>query len=366
MHDIARQLNAPVRVPLRERSYDIHIGSGLLSQAARLLGGEVTRAFIITHPQVDRLHGAALRAGLEGISVETIYVPTGERQKSVSRAHTLWRELVARGADRRATIIAFGGGVIGDLAGFVAATYLRGLSFIQLPTTLLAQVDASVGGKVAINLPEGKNLIGAFYQPSAVIADVSTLMTLRPRDYREGLAEVVKTAAIADADFCGWLRSELEAILTRDGPVLTHLVRRCCEIKARVVSEDETETNRRAILNYGHTVAHALESLSGYGRLRHGEAVAIGMVVAGRLSCRLGMLTEVEERAVAGLLTAMRLPTTIPGLAASALIAAMARDKKSQAGIPRFVLLRGLGQAEWGREVAPALVLDTLRAVGAT
>jgi 3-dehydroquinate synthase len=362
-----------VAVALGDRSYRIHVGRGLLAQSGRLIasppGG---RAFVITHAVVDRLHGGALSKGLGRLEAQKILVPVGERQKSLRRAALLWDELLARGADRRCLIIAFGGGVIGDLAGFVAATYMRGLPYLQVPTTLLAQVDSSVGGKVAINHPRAKNLIGAFHQPLAVIADVAVLGTLRPRDYREGVAEVVKTALIADADLFRWLEEQQGLVMARDPDALAYLVRRCCEIKAQVVAADERESGPRAMLNLGHTVAHALEALGGYGRLRHGEAVAIGMVVAARIARRLGrgqetrsFPTETEERLVR-LLGAFGLPTRIPGTPVGAILAAARADKKAIAGRPRFVLPRGIGRVEWDREVPVEVVKTALTETGAS
>jgi 3-dehydroquinate synthase len=340
---------------------------GLLGRSGDLIASAVgAQGFVITHPRIDRLHGDALRGGLGRFEAEAILVPAGERQKSLRRSGLLWDELLRRGADRSSVIVAFGGGVIGDLAGFVAASYMRGLPYVQIPTTLLAQVDSSVGGKVAINHPRAKNLIGAFHQPRLVIADVAVLSTLRPRDYREGLAEVVKTAAIADEGFFGWLERNRGAVLGRDPEALVSVVRRCCEIKAGVVKADERESGPRAILNFGHTVGHALESLTGYRALRHGEAVAIGMVGAARISRLLGLASEDEETRLVGLLAGFGLPTRIPGMAISDLLDAFRSDKKAVHGVPRFVLLEKVGSAGWGREVAPEVVRKALCGIGAT
>jgi 3-dehydroquinate synthase len=261
-------------------------------------------------------------------------------------------------------VVAFGGGVIGDLAGFVAATYMRGVPYVQIPTTLLAQVDSSVGGKVAINHPRAKNLIGAFHQPRLVIADVTVLSTLRSRDYREGLAEVVKTAAIADADLFSWLEQNHAAVLARGAEALTFVVRRCCEIKAGVVEADERESGPRAILNFGHTVGHALEALAGYGVMRHGEAVAVGMTAAARISRLLGLLSGDDEDRLVGLLSACALPTRLPVIPVAAVLDAMRADKKAVRGRPRFVLLRGIGRAEWGCEAPPEVVQKALADLG--
>ncbi|MFB3882009.1 MAG: 3-dehydroquinate synthase [Armatimonadota bacterium] len=354
-------------VALGARSYEIHVEPGALARAGRVIeaaaGG---RGFVITDGRVEVLHGAALRAGLGRFRAETIIVPAGERQKSLRRAGMLWEELLRRGADRESVVVAFGGGVVGDLAGFVAATYMRGLPFVQIPTTLLAQVDSSVGGKVAINHPRAKNLIGAFHQPRAVIADVSVLQTLRRRDYREGIAEAVKTAVIADPAFYGWLEANQRAVASRDPSALCHLVSRCCELKARVVESDERESGRRALLNFGHTVGHALESLTGYGRLRHGEAVSVGMVAAARLSRLLGLLSSEDERRLVSLLAEFGLPTTIPGIGASAILEQIKLDKKARAGVPELVVLKAIGKARWGVQVGPRVLRAALRRAGAT
>ena len=363
---MSEQLRCALVVDLGDRSYEIHIGAGMLARAGDFVsavGG--SRGFVMTHPVIARLHGETLARGLEALQVETILVPAGERQKSLRRASALWDELLRRGADRSSVVIAFGGGVIGDLAGFVAATYMRGVPYVQIPTTLLAQVDSSVGGKVAINHPAGKNLIGAFHQPRLVVADVSVLSTLRARDYREGLAEAVKTAVIADADLFDWLERNAVALSRRNVSPVSHLVRRCCEIKAEVIRADERDSGPRAILNFGHTVGHALESITGYRRLRHGEAAAMGMVAAARIARLLGLLPgECEER-LARLLSSFRLPTGIPGTPAGAILDAMRFDKKSVGGVPRFVLPRAIGEMELGFAVPEALLRRALKEVGA-
>ena len=353
-------------VELGTRSYDLHIGPRLLPRAGELVRAALPsrRAFVITHPIIARRHGESLLPSLR--SAEVILVPSGERQKSLRRAARLYDELLSRGADRRSVIIAFGGGVIGDLAGFVAATYMRGLAYVQLPTTLLAQVDASVGGKVAVDHPQAKNLIGAFHQPHLVIADSEVLHTLRARDYRAGLAEVVKHGVIADAALFAWMEASVSAISRRDPEAIGHMVWRSCEIKADVVRQDESESGLRAILNCGHTVGHALESITGYRALRHGEAVAIGLVTAARLSELMGLC----ERGVAGkierLLDRLGLPTRIPGTAAGEILRAMQSDKKAVGGTLRFVLTRGLGRVEIVSEVPREALVAALLATGAT
>ncbi len=297
---------------------------------------------------------------------QTLHVPSGERQKSVRRAAALWGALLAAGADRGAVLIAFGGGVIGDLAGFVAATYMRGVPFVQVPTTLLAQVDSSVGGKVAVNIPGAKNLVGAFYQPRLVLADPTLLKTLRARDYRAGLGEVVKHGAIADADLFSWLEANTRPLARRHPPAISHVVRRSCAIKADVVRADERESGLRAILNFGHTVGHALETTAGYGVLRHGEAVAIGMVAAARIAGLLGTCPpHVADRLVA-LLDALRLPTRIAHMPLSRILSAMRSDKKTLRGIPRFVLPREIGVVQPGCEVPAHIVETALLQLGAS
>ena len=361
------QLSSPLRVDLGQHSYEIHVAPDALRHAGRLIASAVGGSgFIITHPRIERLHGKTLRRGLGHLHAETILVPAGERQKSLRRAGLLWDELLRRKADRESVVIAFGGGVIGDLAGFIAATYMRGLPFVQVPTTLLAQVDASVGGKVAINRPAAKNLIGAFYQPRLVIADVSVLSTLSVRDYREGLAEVVKTALIADPAFFEWLEVNRATVLARDAETLAFLVHRCCEIKAAVVQADERESGPRAVLNLGHTIGHALESVTGYRALRHGEAVAIGMAAAARVSGLLGRFSQANERRLLGLLAAFGLPIRVPGIPAAEIAGTLCTDKKAVGGVPRFVLLRDIGQIEWGQEVAPEVVQKALIELGAS
>jgi len=360
-------MDARVDVDLGDRSYPIHIGAGVLARAREWLPADETgRCFAITHPIIARLHGEALERGMAGRPPEVILVPSGERQKSVRRASALWDELLERGADRRSTIIAFGGGVIGDLAGFVAATYMRGVPYVQIPTTLLAQVDSSVGGKVAVNRPGGKNLVGAFYQPRLVIADVGVLATLRARDYREGLAEVVKHAVIADPQLFEWLETHHGEILKREAGILTELVRCNCEIKAGVVRADEREAGFRAILNFGHTAGHAIESVMKYGALRHGEAVSIGMVVASRIGRIRGLTDDRLEGALVDLLAKFGLPTQVPNVSASTILGRMSSDKKSLGGVPRFVLPRALGKMELGCEVPADIVEKALVECGAS
>ncbi len=358
----------PVRVELGDRSYEIHVGPGLLARSGELIAASAGsgRRFVVTHPLVERLHGEALRRGLGGAPCEIILVPSGERHKSLRRAAALWDALQAAGADRRSVVVAFGGGVIGDLAGFAAAAYMRGIAYVQIPTTLLAQVDSSVGGKVAVNHPAAKNLIGAFHQPRLVLADAAVLRTLRARDYRSGLAEVVKHAALADAEMFAWLETDVRAVVDRDPSAIAHMVRRSCEIKAEVVRSDERESGPRALLNFGHTVGHALESVMDYRALRHGEGVAIGMVAAARIGQQLGTCSPQVGDRLASLLEALRLPTRIPGTPASGILDAMRSDKKAVGGAPRFVLPRAIGRVEAGCEVPPETVRRVLVELGAS
>src|SRR5580704_10099899 len=339
-----------VRVDLGERSYDILIGKGLLSQAARYLRplklGK--RGVIITDTNVEPLYAGALcdALGKGGFAAEVLSVPAGEASKSLRQANRLFEKLPALGLDRHSFLIALGGGVVGDLAGYVAACYLRGIALVQIPTSLLAQVDSSVGGKTGVNLPQGKNLVGAFYQPKLVLADTDTLGTLPERELRSGFAEVIKHGAIRDMAFFEWLEHEYKRVLALDPEAVAHVVRRCCEIKAEVVSADERESGLRAILNFGHTVGHAMETLSDYTGLLHGEAISMGMCAGTQLSLMHGGFNETEAKRLRGLIAASGLPTRLgrtfrPG----ELLEATRLDKKAREGKLRFVLLKRLGEA---------------------
>ena len=296
-----------------------------------------------------------------GIRADRLEVPSGETSKSVERLNLLWQEFQATGADRTTVVMAIGGGVAGDLAGFAAATYARGLRFIQVPTTLLAMVDSSVGGKTGINLPTSKNMVGAFWQPMGVMIELETLETLPRREYLSGLAEVAKYGVIMDEDFFAFLESNTSAVLERHPDVLIPLVARCCELKAEVVVADERETSgRRAILNYGHTFAHAFENLLGYGTILHGEAVSIGMHCAARLATRLGRVsTEFVERQKQ-LLLALGLPVETPKLDSKAVLATMQRDKKVAHGKLRFILPDRLGKVSLVDDVESEALIETL------
>jgi 3-dehydroquinate synthase len=339
-----------VRVELGERSYDIVIGKGLLSQAAEHLRplklGK--RGVIVTDVNVESRYAGALREALGkgGITAEVLSVPAGEASKSLRQAHRLFEKLPALGLDRHSFLIALGGGVVGDLAGYVAACYLRGIALVQVPTSLLAQVDSSVGGKVGVNLPQGKNLVGAFHQPRLVLADTDTLKTLPARELRSGFGEVIKHGAIRDAKFFEWLEREHKRVLALDPEAVAHVVRRCCEIKAEVVSADERESGLRAILNFGHTLGHAMEALSEYVGVLHGEAIAMGMCCGVRMSIKRAGLSEADAKRLQDLVAASGLPTKLgKSFELEELLAAARLDKKARNGKLRFVLLPRLGEA---------------------
>lgn len=342
--------NKRVRVKLGERSYEILIGRGLIEQAAThfTVAKLGKRGIIIADTTVEPLYADKLVAALEdgGFSVKVLTIPAGELSKSLRQANRLLEKLPSLGLDRHSFVVGLGGGVAGDLAGFVAGTYLRGLPFVQVPTTLLAQVDSSVGGKTGVNLPQGKNLVGVFHQPRLVLADTGTLQTLPVRELRAGFAEAIKTGAIYDAKFFSWLEKNYRRVLRREPAELVETVRRCCEIKAAVVGADEREGGLRAILNFGHTIGHALEALADFTGLLHGEAVAIGMNCAARLSVRHAGLPVVEAQRIVKLCKASGLPVVVgAGYNLPALYEAMRLDKKAVGGRLRFVLLKRLGKA---------------------
>lgn len=340
-----------VRVALSQRGYDIEIGTGNLSGVGSFIAerSSISHAVVITDRNVHQPHGQCVADSLQraGVRVDVLVVEPGEATKSVAQAESLWRELLARGTDRRSVVVAAGGGVVGDLAGFVAATFARGIGYFQVPTSLLAQVDSSVGGKVAVNLPGAKNMVGAFWQPSGVLIDTDVLNTLPLREYRAGLGEVVKYGVILDAPFFDYLESHQQAISDRDPAVLRHVIARCCRLKADVVEADEREeSGLRAVLNYGHTFGHAIESLTGYGTYLHGEAVSIGMLCASRLAERLGRIDAAITNRQHRLLEAFGLPVDMPELDHEAMLTAMQRDKKVAHGQLRFILPSRLGEVE--------------------
>ena len=355
-----------VKVPLGNRSYEIMIGTGLLArlgtECARL--GLQPRCAIISDTNVARRYGKAAQQtlGRAGFDTTLVTVPAGETAKSLKTVQACYDELAAQRLERKSFIVALGGGVVGDLAGFVAATYLRGIAFVQVPTTLLAQVDSSVGGKVGVNLKAGKNLVGAFYQPRLVLCDLDTLASLPKREFRAGLAEVIKYGIIYDSALFRRLERDLPKLLARDPQTLAAVVARCCEIKAEVVRQDETEGGLRAILNFGHSVGHALEAISHYGRYLHGEAISIGQVAAANLSARTLGLPKSEVKRIADLLRRAGLPTEVRlnAIQQKKLLAAMQLDKKVSGGEIKFVLARRIGKVEFGQKVPTALLREAI------
>lgn len=350
-----------VKVALGANSYGILVGAGLLGQVGSLLKakGFAGKLVVITDPTVDRLYGATLRQGLGDFRVATLFIPEGEEQKSLENASRLYQELTDNYAERGTPVLALGGGVIGDLSGFVAATYLRGVPFIQVPTTLVAQVDSSIGGKTAVDYGRLKNRIGAFHQPKLVISDVEALKKLPEKEMANGLAEVIKTAAIRDEDLFKYLEENIDGIKARDTKVLEKVVSRCAGIKAEVVEKDEHDLGIRAILNYGHTIGHALETVSGFG-IGHGQAVAFGMVIAARISRETGVLDSHNVDRLESLIKRAGLPTAMTGLDVEAMLRAMKHDKKVQNEKVRFVLLKSIGNAFISEDVAPELVRRVL------
>ena len=352
-------------VELGERSYPILVGSDLLRDTTRLSSFVSGRQVcIVTNETVAALYLETLRNTFAGFAVDACVLPDGEQYKTLATYGTLIDHLMANRHARTTTLVALGGGVIGDITGFAAATYQRGVAFIQVPTTLLALVDSSVGGKTAVNHPSGKNMIGAFYQPRAVIADLETLRTLPQREYLAGIAEVVKYGVIRDAEFFAWLEHNVAALLARDRDALNHAVITSCRIKAAVVGADEREDGVRAILNFGHTFGHAIETLTRYEYL-HGESISIGMVMAADTSKRCGMLGAGTAHRIKALLAAFGLPVVPPGnLTAAALRGAMGVDKKVVDGRIRLVLTHGLGDAVVTDRFDPAALEATLTAGG--
>lgn len=339
-----------IRVELGERSYDIHIGSNILTELAeRLKQFGFSRIALISNPTVHGLYGRELMNSMNkrGLDVSAVIIPDGEEYKDLLWAYFVYGELLRRKLDRSSAVIALGGGVIGDIAGFVASTYMRGISCIQVPTTLLAQVDSSVGGKTGVNHPLGKNMIGAFHQPRLVWTDVNTLRTLPQREFLAGMAEVIKYGVIWDEGFFKYLEDNREKILNLEKDVLERIIRRSCEIKAEVVSRDEREEGLRAILNYGHTIGHALETATGYTGHLHGEAVAIGMHLEARLSSLLGFTDEKVVARIRSQIEAFELPGTINmGIEDERLLSSMQFDKKAVAGKLRFVLPERIGSVK--------------------
>ena len=347
---MSQPLGTPRVVAVRTPSkhYDILIGRGLLADRAAWQGlPRSTHAVLVSNPTVFALHGEQALASVQALAPRSSHVllPDGEAYKDWQHLNLVFDHMLREGCDRKAMLFALGGGVVGDMTGFAAACYMRGVPFVQLPTTLLAQVDSSVGGKTAINHPLGKNMIGAFQQPERVLCDLATLATLPPRELRAGLAEVIKYAPIADAALLDWLEANLDALLAGDAEALAHAVQRSCEIKAEVVGDDERESGRRAILNFGHTFGHAIEAGLGYGQWLHGEAVGCGMVIAATLSADLGLVPAAWADRIVRLVQRAGLPVQAPDLGAERWFELMSVDKKAEAGDIRYVLLQGLGQA---------------------
>ena len=355
-----------LNVNLGARSYPIYVGVALLARAGELLteAGLRGKVAVVSNPTVaqlylDPIHQALSQAGLE---VVPILVPDGEEHKNIHSLQTIYDRLIAARLERKSCVLALGGGVIGDLAGFAAATYLRGVPYVQVPTTLLAQVDSSVGGKTAIDHAQGKNLIGAFYQPKLVLIDVAVLKTLPRREMIAGLAEVIKYGVIEDAALFALLEAQLEKLMQLDSDRLIQTIATCCAIKARVVEADEREDDYRAVLNFGHTIGHALEAVTGYSEFLHGEAVGVGMVKAATLSARQGFCDQLTLERVVRLIQQAGLPTAIPNnVSLSALIQAMEVDKKTAGGKIKFVMCAGLGRTRF-HWLTPSEILNALSA----
>jgi len=354
-----------VRVELGERSYDIEIGAGILrtigpKMKALGLGGKTG---VITNDTVGPLYGAVVMDSLRdaGFDPVLLVIPDGEEYKSLPWASHLYDRLLSMRFDRKCSLVALGGGVIGDLTGFVAATYMRGIPFAQVPTTLLSQVDSSVGGKTGVNHPLGKNMIGAFYQPVHVCADVTTLNTLPMAEFLSGMAEVVKYGVIRDGDFFSYIEQNMAAILSKEPDAVCHVIKRSCEIKAEVVGKDERESGLRAILNYGHTVGHAVEALTNYTGYRHGEAVSIGMVVAARLAHGMGLCGRDALGRVEALLSALGLPVKMPSMPAESVLSAMSIDKKAEGGKVKMVLPTKIGDVVITADWTDGALVEALR-----
>ncbi|NCS64842.1 MAG: 3-dehydroquinate synthase [Hydrogenophilales bacterium CG03_land_8_20_14_0_80_62_28] len=350
-------------VELGERRYPIHIGAGLLDRADLIRPHLAQkRVAIVTNTTVGPLYLGRLTSALKnaGVEVLPIVLPDGEIYKNWETLNLIFDALLTHRAERKTTLIALGGGVIGDLTGFAAASYQRGVPFIQVPTTLLAQVDSSVGGKTGINHPLGKNMIGAFYQPRLVLADTTTLDTLPERELSAGLAEVIKYGLIRDRPFLDWLEANMDRLIARDTAALAYAIRHSCENKAEVVAADERESGSRALLNLGHTFGHAIEAGMGYGVWLHGEGVAAGTMLAADLSRRMGNISQADVDRVARLFKRAGLPTVAPNLGVEAYLNYMAVDKKVEAGRMRFVLLRTLGECYVAADVPAELLRQTL------
>ena len=338
-----------VQIALGERSYPILIGAGLLSQPSAWQGlPKASTALIVTNDTVGPLYASALQQALQPhyAQIHQVTLPDGETHKTWQTLNQVFDVLLSQGCDRKTVLFALGGGVVGDMTGFAAACYMRGVPFVQVPTTLLAQVDSSVGGKTAVNHPLGKNMIGAFYQPARVVCDLSSLQTLPAREMSAGLAEIIKYGPIADMVFLDWIEAHIDSLMARDPQALAHAVQRSCEIKAWVVGQDERESGLRAILNFGHTFGHAIEAGLGFGEWLHGEAVGCGMVMAAHLSHRLGYIDLALVERLTALIARAGLPVVGPNLGVETYLHHMRVDKKAEAGDIRFVLIDSPGHAK--------------------
>ncbi len=350
-----------LKVNLEDRSYPIYIGSDV-SLDNELYSKHISskKIALITNEQIADLYLSEISHTLNTFDLKTLILPEGETEKNLETVGKSVEFLSDNGIGRDSSIIAFGGGVIGDITGFVASSYMRGIKFLQVPTTLLAQVDSSVGGKTGVNINTGKNLIGSFYQPSAVIADTRYLNSLEPSRLSEGLAEAIKYGLIRDEVFFKWLSKNTNRILALEPEVMTHLIERCCQIKAEIVSEDEREGSIRAILNYGHTFGHAIESLTHYSVYTHGEAVSIGMVMAASMAERMGMLSQDDKTDITSLLESVNLPTKKPDLNNNDFLESMKRDKKAQDGEIRLILLESIGRAIISNDYPNEILMETI------
>jgi 3-dehydroquinate synthase len=352
-----------LKVELADRTYPIHIGSGLIDQADLIRPHLISSgAVIVTNLTVGHYYQQRLFTTLQTAGAKPIVVtlPDGEAYKTADTLQLIYEALLQNRCDRKTTLFALGGGVIGDMCGYAAATYQRGVPFIQIPTTLLSQVDSSVGGKTGINHPLGKNMIGAFYQPKLVLADITTLNTLPERELSAGLAEVIKYGLLGDEKFFAWLEANIEKVLARDTEALTYAIKRSCEMKAEIVAADERESGQRAVLNLGHTFGHAIEAALGYGNWLHGEAVSAGMVLAAKLSNIMKLIPESDILRIEALLQHAKLPTKTPNISTEKMLSLMQLDKKNQSGKIHFILLRRLGEAYIEANVSQAALNQTL------
>ncbi|MDY6982849.1 MAG: 3-dehydroquinate synthase [Pseudomonadota bacterium] len=350
-------------VALGDRSYPIHIGEQLLGRSELIKPHlKSSQVCIVTNDTVAPLYLDKVKESLSGLNVRDVILPDGENHKTLETVAKIYDALLEHSFSRSCTLIALGGGVIGDMTGFAAATYQRGVNFIQIPTTLLAQVDSSVGGKTGVNRPLGKNMVGAFFQPRCVVIDTATLNTLPDRELKAGLAEVIKYGLINNTPFYEWLWKHLPQLLQRDADTLKQAIKVSCEEKAAIVAADETEGGIRAILNLGHTFGHAIETAMGYGEWLHGEAVATGMVMAADLSWRLGYITQDDAQAIKALISAAGLPVIPPPIDEARFLDLMGKDKKADQGKMKFILLRAIGKASIEQGIAPDVLRQTLLA----